>query len=86
MQVKVKNVGQSGGWQVFALSDQGKEEKTRWLARTLRLKWELLPSAELGNKKISFWTEVNESKAKTPGKEDEKYLGQGEEAIPSRQN
>ena len=26
MQVKVKNVGQGGGRQVFALSDQGKEE------------------------------------------------------------
>ena len=48
----------------------GKKMEAKWLARTLRWKWELLPSAEVGNKKISFWTEVvvNESKAKTPGK------------------
>ena len=48
----------------------------------------LLPSAEIGKKKISFEDEVVvrgcESHAKTQGKESGKNLGQAEEeAIPS---
>ena len=68
-----------------------KKIEAKWLARTLRRKWGLLPLAEIGVKKISFWTEVVVHKwgrisRQTPGKESGNNLGQEEEPIPSSKN
>ena len=61
------------GWHIVALTNRltrEKKKEAKWLAGALGRKWELLPSAEVGRKKISCWTEVaaNESKAEAPGK------------------
>ena len=86
MTVKRDNAGQSKecgssylysvtwiGWHIAALTYRLTREKKReakWLAGALGRKWALLPSAEVGRKKISCWTEVtlSEPKAKAPGK------------------
>ena len=72
------------GWQIVALTNRLTREKKReakWLTGALGRKWELLPSAEVGRKKVSpgsdiVVTRLGEAHAKTPGKEKRKYLGQ----------
>ena len=79
------------GWHIVALMDRLTREKKReaeWLAGALGRKWELLPSAEVGRKKISLeWdivvTRWGEARAKTPGKERRKYLGQERKRNPT---
>ena len=40
---------------VLGSPDRGRKKvEAKWLARTLKRKWELLPSAEVGNKKNQF--------------------------------
>ena len=79
------------GWHIVALTNRLIREKKReakWLAGALGWKWELLPSAEVGRKKISLeWgivvTRWGEAHAKTPGKERRKYLGQVRKRNPT---
>ena len=72
--------------------DMGRKKiEAKWLARTLRQMWELLPSAEVGSKKINLVSYIvvtrwGEAHTKTPGKERRKYLGQvGKGILPSSQ-
>ena len=83
------------GWHIVALTNRltrgRKKREAKWLAGALGRKWELLPSAEVGRKKISLGSDIvvtrwGEVHAKTPGKERRKYLGQeGKGTLPSSQ-
>ena len=74
------------GWHIVTLTDRltrEKKRKAKWLAGALGRKWELLPSAEVGRKKMSLESDIvvarwGGARAKTLGKERRKYLGQEE--------
>ena len=88
---KVINPGQNESQQMFALwpgerdsspkesPDTGRKIEAKWLARTLRQKWHLFPSAEIGVKNISFekrcrGEQMGQISCQTPGEEAERIL------------